>query len=193
LTPGKLEDNRLITPNNLCIAICLDAFYLDVLSHLDAQNCTILIQPSMNDGMWATNLPSSVWQPADWVNGPLGLFSKTQNIQLSINSMVTGNLFSDMIVDGQSTINRRLSRRTNPVDKPDNLYIGLDPVDIPNINTFETLALARWARDDPREGNLTKQQRRQLLHQYALELAPGSESKNENNYTNTIIWADVTL
>ena len=190
LTPGKLEDNRIITPYNLCLAICLDAFYRDVLNYLDTQNCTILLQPSMNQQMWAANVSSSVWQPADWTNAPLGLFPKTKNIQFSVNPMVTGNLFSDMIVDGQSTINQRLLNGTNPTNASDNLYIGLDPNDIPYIDTFKTLALSPWARDDPRRGNLTKQQRRQLLHQYALELAPGSKSVHENNYTDAIIWAD---
>ena len=46
LIPGKLEDNRIIQPNNLCIAICLDAFCSNALSYLDSQNCTILIQRS---------------------------------------------------------------------------------------------------------------------------------------------------
>ena len=192
-TSGKLESNRIIPPNNLCIAICLDAFYLDVLSYLDSQSCTILIQPSFNAEMWATNLPSLVWQPMDWTNGPLGLFQKTQNIRVSINPMITGNLFSDMIVDGQSSINQRLLKTTRPINEIDGLYIGLDSVDVESIKEYITVAMARWAIDDPRERNLTKQERRQLLHQYGLELAPGSKSKNENDYASTIIWADVTL
>ncbi|CAF3114526.1 unnamed protein product [Rotaria sp. Silwood2] len=195
LTPGKLENNTVIKPNNMCIAICLDAFYLDVLSHLDSQNCTILIQPSFNDQMWAANLSSQspIWVPVDWAHGPLALFEKTQNIQFSINPMVTGNLFSDMIVDGQSTINQRLLRGITALNKQDDLYIGLDPVDVQDISGFQTLTLAKWARDDPREKNLTKQERRQLLYQYALELAPDSKSKNENKYADTVIWADVIL
>jgi hypothetical protein len=98
-----------------------------------------------------------------------------------------------MIVDGQSTINQRLRKDAKPINESGDLYIGVDPVDIQNIKAFKTLSLARWAQDDPRERNLTKQERRQLLHQYALELAPNSKSKNENNYTDTIIWANVTL
>ena len=190
MTPGKLEDDQIIRPYNMCLAICLDAIYRDVLSYLDAQNCTILLQPSMNQQMWAANVSSSTWQPVDWANAPLGLFSKTNNIQFSMNPMITGNLFSDMIVDGQSTINQRLQEETNSTSDLNNLYIGLDPVNIPYINTFKTLALSPWARDDPRKGNLTKQERRQLLHQYALELAPGSKSVHENNYTDAIIWTD---
>ncbi|CAF1191415.1 unnamed protein product [Rotaria sordida] len=195
LTPGKLEENRVIEPNNLCIAICLDAFFLDILSYLDSQNCTILIQPSYNVAMWASNISSesSVWQPLDWTTGPLALFEKTRNIQFSINPMVTGNLFSDMIVDGQSTINQRLSSRTRPLQRQDYLYIGLDLDDVQDISEFQTLALAQWAQDDPREANLTKQERQELLHQYALELAPNSKSKYENQYVDTIIWIDVTL
>ncbi|CAF3698949.1 unnamed protein product [Rotaria sp. Silwood1] len=194
-TPGELENNTVIKPNNWCIAICLDAFYLDVLLHLDSQNCTMLIQPSFNDQMWAANLSSQspIWVPLDWTNGPLALFDKTQNIQFSINPMVTGNLFSDMIVDGQSTINQRLPREIIELNKQDKLYIGLDPVDMQNITRFQTLVLARWARDDPRGKNWTKQERRKLLYQYALELAPNSKSINENKYADTVIWADVTL
>ncbi|CAF0952673.1 unnamed protein product [Didymodactylos carnosus] len=144
--------------------------------------------------MWAANISASesIWQPLDWTNGPLALFQKTKNIQFSINPMVTGNLFDDMIVDGQSTINQRLPRGTRPLNETDDLYIGLDLVDVQYISEFKTLALARWARDDPRGGNLTKQERRLLLHQYALELAPNSKSKNENNYADTVIWSDVT-
>ncbi len=195
LTPGEVEDNLVIKPNNICIAICADAFYLNVLSYLDSPNCAILIQPSFNTQMWAANISSqsSVWQPLDWTHGPLGLFEKTQNIQFSINTMVTGNLFSDMIVDGQSTINQRLLKRRKSLDKQDNLYIGLDWIDVQDIGKFQTLVLSQWARDDPREGNLTKPERRQLLHEYAQELAPNSKSKNENKYADTVIWADVML
>jgi hypothetical protein len=192
LTPGKLEDNLVIKPNNLCIAICADAFYLDVLSYLDSQNCTMLIQPSFNTQMWAANLSAQfpIWQPLDWAHGPLALFEKTQNIQFSINPMITGNLFSDLIVDGQSTINQRLSKRRS-LNKQDDLYIGLDQIDVQDITQLQTLVLAKWARDDPTGRNLTKSERRQLLHQYALELAPHSNSTNENKYANTIIWIDV--
>jgi hypothetical protein len=194
-TPGKLEDNLVIEPNNLCIAICLDAFYLDVLSYLDSQKCNILIQPSYNTQMWAANIssPSSLWQPLDWTSGPLALFERTQHIQFSINPMVTGNLFSDLIVDGQSTINQRLPKGRRLLNKQDNLYIGLDWIDVQDISQFQTLVLSKWARNDPKWRHLTKSERRQLLHSYALQLAPHSKSKNENKYANTVIWADVTL
>lgn len=96
LTPGKLDDNQIIRPYNLCLATCLDA-----------QNGTILLQPSMNQHMSAVNVSSSTWQPVDWANAPLGLFSKTHNIRFSINPMITGNLFDDMIVDEQSTFIKR--------------------------------------------------------------------------------------
>jgi hypothetical protein len=195
LTPGKLEDNLVIKPDNLCIAVCADAFYSDVLSYLDSQNCTILIQPSFNSQIWAANISSQspIWQPLDWAYGPLALFEKTRNIQFSINPMVTGNLFSDLIADGQSTINQRRSKRSKSLNKQDDLYIGLDWIDLQDISQFQTLVLSQWARDDPRGGNLTKSERRQLLHQYALELAPQSKSKNENKYANTVIWVDVSL
>ncbi|CAF0810983.1 unnamed protein product [Adineta ricciae] len=186
LTPGKLEDNRIIKPDNLCIAICLDTFHSDVLSYLDSQNCTILIQPSFNTEMWATNV-SSIWQPLDWTHGPMGLFERTQNIQFSVNSMVTGNLFADMIVDGQSSINQRASKMLQT-----DLYVGVDWNDVQSIGKFQTLTLSKWARDDPRERNLTKLERREILHQYALELAPNSTSENKNRYADTVIWADVT-
>ncbi|CAF1369685.1 unnamed protein product [Adineta steineri] len=195
LVPGKLEDNRVIEPNNLCIAICIDAFYSNVLSYLDSQNCTILIQPSFNAQMWAANVSatSAIWQPSDWAYGPLGLFKKTQNIQFSINPMVTGNLFRDMIVDGQSTINQRLSKENQSQNKTTDLYIGLDWIDVQDIGQFQTLVMSKWARDDPRDGNLTKSERRQLLHQYAQELAPNSKSPNENKYADTVIWTDVII
>lgn len=189
LTPGKLEDNRVIAPDNLCIAICLDAFYSNMLAYLDSQNCSVLIQPSFNMRMWAANVSdtSPLWQPLDWTHAPMGLFDKTQRIRYSINPMVTGNLFSDVVVDGQSSINER---RSMPM-QDDDLYVGLDSSDLQTMRHFHTLALSRWARDDPRQANLTKSDRRQLLHQFALELAPQSKSPNENKYADTVIWADV--
>ena len=118
----------------------------------------------------------------------MGLFERTQNIQLSVNSMVTGNLFADMIVDGQSSINQRASKMVQT-----DLYVGVDRNDVQTIGKFQTLALSKWARDDPREGNLTKSERQEILHQYALELAPNSKSENENRYADTLIWTDVTI
>ncbi|CAF1035750.1 unnamed protein product [Adineta steineri] len=145
--------------------------------------------------MWAANVSaiSTIWQPSDWAYGPLGLFKKTQNIQFSINTMVTGNLFRDMIVDGQSTINQRLSKENQSQNKTTDLYVGLDWIDVQDIGQFQTLVMSKWARDDPRDRNLTKSERRQLLHQYAQELAPNSKSPNENKYADTVIWTDIII
>ncbi|CAF1162477.1 unnamed protein product [Adineta ricciae] len=102
--------------------------------------------------------------------------------------MVTGNLFADMIVDGQSSINQRASKMLQT-----DLHVGVDWNDVQTIGEFQTLTLSKWIRDDPRARNLTKSERREILQQYALELAPNSTSENKNRYADTVIWADVTI
>ena len=54
LSPGALEGLRVYpTPvGDLGVAISLDAFRPEVISHLEAQGCTVLLQPDANGSPW---------------------------------------------------------------------------------------------------------------------------------------------
>ncbi|UJR08855.1 hypothetical protein I4U23_013110 [Adineta vaga] len=72
----------------------------------------------------------------------------------------------------------------------DVIWRAFDQTDVQQLGKFQTLTLSKWTRDDPREGNLTKSQREQLLHQYVLELASNSKLEYENKYADSVIWID---
>lgn len=205
LTPANISANRVIpTPiGALCVSICWDTFFKDVVGYLDKQGCQLLAHPSYNDGMWASWLSSgsgnssSVWQPLDWTRGPFAALQldESQHISVVANAMVTGNLF-DMVVDGQSVIVQRAPVGT-PLPAPEQLYIGLvtENLATPPYNLTDggvtVLARAPWAFAD--NTSLPLDTRRNALAAQAALLAPGSNSSFEGQYANTVIFADVTL
>eukprot|EP01012_Entosiphon_sulcatum_P025223 TRINITY_DN30533_c0_g1_i1.p1 TRINITY_DN30533_c0_g1~~TRINITY_DN30533_c0_g1_i1.p1 ORF type:complete len:410 (-),score=66.27 TRINITY_DN30533_c0_g1_i1:11-1219(-) len=165
-----------------CVAICFDAFFADILEHFDAQGCKLFVQPSYNlGGMWAAPADDGVWQPQDWMAGPLGpLQPKYKAYQYSINAMAVGNLFG-MPGDGQSSINRRSS------SPPQQLFIGVEPNSTSLLG--DVLAMAPWVAADP--VSLPLSQRRTQLHSISLQLAPDSGSPLENAYRPSAIVANI--
>lgn len=103
-------------------------------------------------------------------------------IRYVVNPMLTGNLF-DIPFDGQSAIT---ARHPPPGSLAAN-YVGIDPVQ-------GFLGLSPWVVPDPVHGDpgLTLDERRALLKDLALELAPGSGSPMENAYMESILHADLT-
>jgi hypothetical protein len=195
LTPGNLSDNTVASINvgKVCVAICWDGFFVDVLRHLDGQGCEILIQPSYNMNIWAGNISnSSVWQPLDWTSGPFGGLqsSRTANVSFWVNPMVTGNLL-DQMVDGQSSIVSRVSSKLPPPVAA--LYVGMIPENIQsppyNYTGVCVLGLSEWAFADPI--HLPLPQRRAHLAELAQLLLPGSGSPFEGLYAATMIFADI--
>lgn len=114
LTPGPLEELRVFpTPvGDLGVAISLDAFREDVTSRLEAQGCTVLLQPDANGAPW-TDLeglppdPSDVRdQPVAWLESSWQATTGGRSIRYAVNPMVVGNLL-DLTFDGQSAITGR--------------------------------------------------------------------------------------
>jgi len=187
LTPGSIADNHAITLPDLgtvCIAICFDAFHEELLSLLDLQGCTTLIQPTYNTGPWAI-YENNWWQPDDWQHSTWGsIQSQYPHIMYNVNAMLVGNL-ADMVADGQSSIHMK-SDQPAPLSG-DLVYIAVDNV---NSNyTGTTLALAPWVIPDPGIANpqLSLDQRRYILAQESLLLA------QTDAYVITVVGATLTF
>lgn len=185
LTPGDLDDVDVFqTPmGRLGIATCQDAYFHDYRSRLDALGASVVAQPSFT-GPWAGD--PSFWLPQDWVNASLGLVqAQYPNIHYNLNAGLVGNLF-DQVLDGQSAILRKSDQ------PPASHYIGLDSSGGYNA---EIVALAPWATPDPgiESPSLSLLERRQILRQYGLELAPGSGSPLQNGYVETALAADLEI
>lgn len=82
---------------NLGIAICLDAFHLEVRERLQGLGANILIQPSANHGPW------NEWQQEDWLRSGFAAVVEHNEFSLAINPMLVGNLW-DIEFEGQSSI-----------------------------------------------------------------------------------------
>jgi predicted amidohydrolase len=112
---------------NVCVAICYDAFFDDVLTFHDQQNCSVLIQPSYNTQPWASYVNSTstpvYWQPDDWTRSTFASVSdRYPSIQYNVNAMQVGNLL-DLPADGQSTITKKSMTFPNDTST---CFVGLD-------------------------------------------------------------------
>lgn len=205
LTNGNLAEVTVYnvpgTEINLCVGISLDAFKNDFVQHADDGGCNVFLQPDANPGMWASFYP--YWQPDDWLGSVMGTMQYT-NIQYNVNPMMTGNFF-DMVFDGQSAITAKfdteLQRNIN--------YIGSQPITPDYDSRFPAggfLLLGPWVMDDPaeEEPTLTLDERRSTLRDKSLALVSPSAcvsyelneslcGSDENNYLETILWADLVV
>jgi predicted amidohydrolase len=82
---------------NLGIAICLDAFDLEVRERLMNLETDILLQPSANNGPW------NEWQQEDWLRSSFEAVAQKHEFRLAINPMLVGSLW-DIGFEGQSSI-----------------------------------------------------------------------------------------
>ncbi len=81
----------------LGVAICLDAFHLDVRQRLQGLGAKILIQPSANNGPW------NEWQQEDWKRACFAAVAENKEFDLAVNPMLVGRLW-DIEFEGQSSI-----------------------------------------------------------------------------------------
>lgn len=179
LTPGRLDELRVFpTPvGDLGVAISLDAFRADVIERLEAQGCTVLLQPDANAAPWTSleGLPPDPAhvrdQPLAWLESSWQVTQRTR-IPYAVNPMVVGNLL-DLTFDGQSAIAGSAAEAPEPRS-----YVLTNPR--PGF-----LALAPWVAPDttaPEE-----------LREIGQQLAARSGHPRENQYLTTVLHADLQL
>ncbi|MVN88071.1 carbon-nitrogen hydrolase family protein [Deinococcus sp. HMF7620] len=178
LTPGRLEELRVFpTPaGDLGVAISLDAFRADVIARLEAQGCTVLLQPDANGAPWTAKegLPPNPAhvrdQPVAWLESSWQVTATSSQIRYAVNPMVVGNLL-DLTFDGQSAITGPAEEASAPQS-----YVLTEPR--PGF-----LALAPWvATGEP-----------EALRQTGRQRAAHSGHAQENAYHQTVLSADLTL
>jgi predicted amidohydrolase len=202
LSKGTLSDVTVFnipgTSINLCVGISLDAFIPEYVRHLDEQGCNVFLQPDANPGMWAAYYP--YWQPDDWLGSVMGTMQYT-NIQYNVNPMMTGNFF-DMVFDGQSAITAKYDGDI----RRDINYIGNLPLTPGYDDKYPAggfLLLGPWLEVDIAEGS-SLEGMRESYRQKSLALAspafcesndldPGLCGAEENQYLETILWADLVV
>lgn len=105
LSAGRMEDLRVVdTPvGKLGVAICLDAFYPEVVDALVQRGARVIAQPSFNPLPWtpeqAESWKGSLWQACQRYPAVVG-----------VNPMMVGRLFDDVVVEGRSSIVAHASR-----------------------------------------------------------------------------------
>lgn len=178
LSPGDLGELRVFpTPvGDLGVGISLDAFRADVIGRLEAQGCTVLLQPDANSQHWTDleGLPPDPAQvrdlPVAWLESSWTATTSGRTIRYAVNPMVVGNLL-DLTFDGQSAITGRAEDAPEPRS-----YVLTEPR--PGF-----LALAPWVAQGPPEE----------LRRAGLERAAGSGHPLENRYHTCTLWADLEL
>ncbi|ABF46095.1 MULTISPECIES: nitrilase-related carbon-nitrogen hydrolase [Deinococcus] len=178
LTPGALAELRVFpTPvGDLGVAISLDAFRADVISRLEDQGCTVLLQPDANGAPWTAleGLPPDPTQvrdqPVAWLESSWQATTRGHSIRYAVNPMVVGNLL-DLTFDGQSAI-------VGPAEEApeQRSYVLTEPR--PGF-----LALMPWVEEGEPEH----------LRELGRQLAARSGHPRENRYRTGVLAADLTL
>ena len=219
LTPGNLSDLGVFRVVNdgvasFCIAICFDAFWSDVTDRLKQQGCSVLLQPSANDGPWAAYVPGNndlsasasssvnlLWQPLVWTN------STIRNVQAEaaplvqegfsylVNAMSTGNVY-DLYFDGQSIITKRNATASGLLNANDT-YVGLGRDFLNASWRAETLAIAPWAFPNSETnpgGRLSLSVWREQLEVFQARLDPiSADATSPGQFLDSMITAQLTL
>ncbi|PTA68417.1 nitrilase-related carbon-nitrogen hydrolase [Deinococcus arcticus] len=178
LSPGQLEELRVFpTPaGDLGVAISLDAFRADVIGRLEAQGCTVLLQPDANGSPWTAREglppdPENVRdQPVAWLESSWQVTATSPQIRYAVNPMVVGNLL-DLTFDGQSAI-------TGPADEAPQPRSYVMTAPRPGF-----LALAPWVGEGAHK----------TLRELGAQRAAGSGHPEENAYHTAVLSADLTL
>jgi hypothetical protein len=176
LEHGAVEEINVFPINGAIagVAICLDAWYDDVLSRLRGLGANLLVQPSANSAMWGGS--ESYWEPDAWYGSAWTAVHSGPEFLFGVNPMLTGNLF-EIPFDGQTSI------ITGEAGQPMQGYIGTEYRD-------GFLSLAPWVIDDPCAGT-PSDECRAIIMQKAVALAPGGVE--ENNYLETVPWEDLSF
>jgi len=179
LSPGALDDLRVFPTGvgDLGVAISLDAFRPEVIARLEAQGCTVLLQPDANGSPWTGKegiypegaVPRD--QPLAWLESSWQVTATSHTIRYAVNPMVVGNLL-DLSFDGQSAITGPAEEAPQPRS-----YVMTKP-------RTGFLALMPWVLQDGQPDNLREagQQRR-----------AGSRTPFENDYRTGVLHADLHL
>lgn len=184
LSPGTLEQLRVYPTavGDLGVAISLDAFRPEVISHLEAQGCTVLLQPDANGSPWtgkeglypAGQVPRD--QPLAWLESSWQVTARSQQIRYAVNPMVVGNLL-DLSFDGQSAL-------TGPAAE------GPEPRSYVMTATRPGfLALLPWVQ----ESDSLDQRSLDELRAVGQQLKAGSGHPRENAYLTGVLHADLCL
>ncbi|SMB95145.1 nitrilase-related carbon-nitrogen hydrolase [Deinococcus hopiensis] len=178
LTPGPLEELRVFpTPvGDLGVGISLDAFRADVIGRLEAQGCTVLLQPDANGAPWTAKEglppdPADIRdQPVAWLASSWQASTGGRSIRYAVNPMVVGNLLN-LTFDGQSAITGRVQDAPEPRS-----YVLTTP-------RSGFLALLPWVAEGDAE----------QLRELGRQRAAGSGHARENEYRTGVLHADLTL
>ena len=184
LSPGTLEQLRVYPTavGDLGVATSLDAFRPEVISHLEAQGCTVLLQPDANGSPWtgkeglypAGQVPRD--QPLAWLESSWQVTARSQQIRYAVNPMVVGNLL-DLSFDGQSAL-------TGPAAE------GPEPRSYVMTATRPGfLALLPWVQ----ESDSLDQRSLDELRAVGQQLKAGSGHPRENAYLTGVLHADLCL
>lgn len=185
LTAGQLGQLRVFPTEvgDLGVAISLDAFRADVIGTLEAQGCTVLLQPDANGAPWTAKegLPPDPEhlrdQPEAWLESSWQVSTQGRGIRYAVNPMVVGNLLG-LTFDGQSAITGRIEDTGETAPRS---YV----MTLPRAGF---LALADWTDADGLESASLEQ-----LRKLGQARAAGSGALQENSYRTDVLWADLTL
>jgi len=160
------------------VATSRDAFYPPLMQRLEDLDVDLVVQPEAFSGWTVEELPGD-WLPDVFLSSGWLHTQRYRTFQHSLNPVYTGNFF-ELVFDGQAHITKKAA-----ATDVTNGYVGQDPV--PGFT-----AVGGWVENDP-GGGLAVDERRKLLRAVGKELLPGSGSKRENGYVDSVIAADLEL
>ncbi len=129
--PSHLSDISVIDLGfvKMGLAICYDAFFMEVVEKLVAQGAEVLVQPSANPAFWTRQ------QEEEWATGTLKMVRQFTQLKYGINPMMVGKMF-DLPFEGRSSIigkadsgpnDRGYLRRAKSKDQEEILVADLFP------------------------------------------------------------------
>ena len=148
-----------------------------MIRRLEAQGCTVLLQPDANGSPWTGKegiyppgqMPRD--QPLAWLESAWQVTATSGTIRYAVNPMVVGNLL-DLSFDGQSAI-------TGPAAEAPGLQSYVMTAPRPGF-----LALAPWV-EEPGDSH--------RLRETGQQLKAGSRHPRENAYRQDVLHADLRL
>lgn len=185
LSSGSIENLQAVDAplGRLVVMISKDAWMADVIDRADEMGAQIVVQPDANPGPWAAVVGGNkTWFPDNWAAGNWMHIQKYPSVRYNITPMMTGNLY-DFNFDGQASI----MADTGLSDTPRG-FVGQWPR--PGF-----LAVGRWAQADPgdEQPGLSMGDRRRILMARSEAMAPRSGSLLENDYAESVVYADLEI
>ncbi|SDR97284.1 RDD family protein [Paraoerskovia marina] len=150
----------------------------------DELGVEVVLQADANPGQWPAPGGHGEYQPLEWMGSVWRqVADPTVSTRYNVTPMMTGNLF-DLTFDGQSTISERGASGGGMH------LVGIDaaePEDGDEWRVYagdksEFLVMSPWVVDSDD---------RDELRATAAELAGGSGADRENDYVESVLWADL--